>query len=172
MSNPNAFGNWLSNKLKERHMTAGSLSIVTNIDRKLIYAHANGTLFPYFSTLCKYANYFKVDIDSLRDLIEESIASRKRGARRMPFYCRGYTNGSPFGLWLQESIMKHQIDLADLAEEMGVSRYIIYRHMRGVTKPSVKLIRKYCEVFGDRDSWTEICLLTVRSKEVTNASLT
>lgn len=172
MGNPNAFGNRLSNELKERHMTAGSLSIVTNIDRKLIYAHANGTIFPHFSTLCKYANYFKVDVDSLRDLIEESITSRKKNSRRMPFYCSGYTHGSPFGLWLRQSIMNRQIDLADLAKEMGVSRYIIYKHMRGVTKPSVKLIRKYCEVFDEHDPWEEIYLLTAQPKEVSNASLT
>lgn len=161
MGNPNAFGDWLKKATKERRMTGGSLSIAIGIDRGNIYDHMNGKTFPYFETLCKYARYFRVDTNILSDLVEESVQNCPADNKRpLPFYCKSYTNGCAFGEWLQRSIMQRQIEISDLANEMGICRFYIYQHMRGKASPSAYVVRKYCSVFEEERPWMEIYFMT------------
>lgn len=131
-----------------------------------------GKIFPHFATICKYAKYFKVDAHMLIDLVEESAQNRPEDNKRIvPFYCKGYTNGCVFGEWLQRSIMRKQIEIIDLAEEMGICRFYIYQHMRGNASPSADVVRKYCAVFEEKRPWEEIYSMTRKPKEVSDASL-
>lgn len=165
MGDSNAFGKWLKEATEEKHMTGGSLAIAIGIDRKNIYAHMRGETFPYFETLCRYARYFGADADMLSDLVEESVQNRPEGSKRiLPFYCKSYTKGNPFGEWLQRSIMRKQIEIVDLSKEMGICRFYIYQHMRGKASPSPYVVRRYCSVFEEERPWQDIYSL-VKIKE-------
>lgn len=54
-----------------------------------------------------------------------------------------------FGHWLGKRLKENRIKVYDLAEDIHISPKIIYRHLKGESKPTFPYIAAYCCYFNE-----------------------
>lgn len=58
-----------------------------------------------------------------------------------------------FGRWLAYNIFVRGMSVGDFARDIGLSRLTVSNHIHRKRKPSVDIVRIYCDYFGEGDMW-------------------
>lgn len=58
-----------------------------------------------------------------------------------------------FGKWLAYNIFCSGMSIKEFSDEIGISRVTISSHIRKKQRPSLSVVRMYCDYFGEGDMW-------------------
>lgn len=58
-----------------------------------------------------------------------------------------------FGHWLAYNIYYTGLTITDFAKMVGVSTVTVYNHLYKRRKPSLTIVRLYCDFFGESNVW-------------------
>lgn len=147
-----SFGEWLRQAVARDGVTVRDLEDSLGVSNVIIYKHLCGQTYPSLYTLYLYAEYFDECVENLLELCEDG--------RIYDIYVKGPRN--KFGIWLRDMLLQNTLTVEDVANKLRVSNATIYRHLYGNCVPSLKMIKKYADLFTNGD-WMSIYPLTLPS---------
>ncbi len=141
LKSSNSFGEWLMGWMDACCMSVSDLSKKSGVSVITIRRQINGTYLPNFDSLRKYCDLFHLPFSS--------VYSRFATEHKRMVVSKG--SKTDFGEWLVNKMISKQLTEGKLSKLVGISRQTVNYHIRGKSKPSFKVVERYCDFFDCKD---------------------